>query len=127
MGKELTYQEILQAVSNRQFKPIYVMMGEEAYYIDRLLEAIISNALPEEERDFCLTTLYGGDTTTHDVINTARAFPMGTRFVDVDWNLFEIGFLPSPLDAKTFTGIVDGITIVYCYVLSYLRLRETEA
>ena len=60
-------------------------------------------------------------------VNMWMAFPMGTRFVDVDWNLFEIGFLPSPLDAKTFTGIVDGITIVYCYVLSYLRLRETEA
>ena len=60
-------------------------------------------------------------------VNMWMAFPMGARFVDVDWNLFEIGFLPSPLDAKTFTGIVDGITIVYCYVLSYLRLRETEA
>ena len=83
MGKELTYREILQAVSDRQFKPVYVLMGEEAYYVDRLLEAIVNNALPEEERDFCLTTLYGGDTTTHDVINTARAFPMGTRMVVV--------------------------------------------
>ncbi|MBP5361201.1 MAG: DNA polymerase III subunit delta [Bacteroidaceae bacterium] len=83
MGKEATYPEILKAVTERHFEPVYVLMGEEAYYIDRLVEAIVSNALPEEERDFCLTTLYGGDTTIHDVINVARGFPMGSRMVVV--------------------------------------------
>ena len=60
-------------------------------------------------------------------VNMWLAFPMGTRFVDVNWNLFEIDFLPRPLSATTLMYIVDGITIVYCYVLSFLRLRETEA
>ncbi len=60
-------------------------------------------------------------------VNMWLAFPAGTRFVDVNWNLFEIGFLPQKLEMTTLGCIVDVVTIVYCYVLSFLRLRETEA
>lgn len=60
-------------------------------------------------------------------VNMWMAFPFGTRFVDVDWSLVSIGFLPQQLDETTLAYIVEGVTILYCYVLSFLRLRETEA
>ena len=90
MGKETTYEEVLKDINAGRFKPLYVLMGAEPYYIDRLLEAIVSKALPEEERDFCLTTFYGADTTANAVINSARSFPMGSRMVVVVKNANEL-------------------------------------
>ena len=90
MAKELTFEEILKDINAHNFKPVYVLMGDEPYFIDRLLDGIVSNALPEEERDFCLTTLYGADTTANAVINMARSFPMGSRLVVVVRNAKEL-------------------------------------
>ncbi len=90
MAKELTFEEILKDINAHNFKPVYVLMGDEPYFIDRLLDGIVSNALPEEERDFCLTTLYGADTTANAVINMARSFPMGSRMVVVVKNANEL-------------------------------------
>jgi hypothetical protein len=60
-------------------------------------------------------------------VNMWMAFPFGTRFVDVDWSLVSLDIMPQNFSERTFAYIVEGLTIVYCYVLSYLRLRETEA
>lgn len=90
MAKELTFEEILKDINAHNFKPVYVLMGDEPYFIDRLLDGIVSNALPEEERDFCLATLYGADTTANAVINMARSFPMGSRMVVVVKNANEL-------------------------------------
>ena len=56
MAQEIPDEEILNGIKAHDFKPVYMLMGEEPYFIDQLTEAIVSNALPEEERDFCLTT-----------------------------------------------------------------------
>ncbi|MEG1403866.1 MAG: DNA polymerase III subunit delta, partial [Bacteroides sp.] len=32
--KELTYDDIFKELKEKQYKPIYYLMGEEAYYID---------------------------------------------------------------------------------------------
>ena len=90
MAKEITFEDILKDINARNFKPVYLLMGEEPYFIDRLLDAIVSNALPMEERDFCLTTFYGADTTANAVINTARSFPMGSRMVVVVKNAHDL-------------------------------------
>lgn len=83
MAKEQSLSEILRAIRAHQFKPIYVLMGVEPYYIDLLHNEIVNNALPEAERDFCMQTFYGADTTANAVINAARSFPMGTRMLVV--------------------------------------------
>lgn len=57
-------------------KPIYFLMGEEPYYIDKLTEFIEQNVLEEHERDFNQSILYGRDVTMEDVIGTAKRFPM---------------------------------------------------
>ncbi len=71
-----TYEEIVRAVRAGSFAPIYYLMGEEAYYIDKLSEFIADAALKEEERDFNLTVCYGTDVTVDEVINAARRFPL---------------------------------------------------
>lgn len=75
-GSVISYEEIVRQVRAGQFKPIYYLMGEESYYIDRVCDYIVTNALKEEERDFNLTVFYGPDTDVATVINTAKRYPM---------------------------------------------------
>ncbi len=72
----ISYEDIVRDVRAGDFKPIYYLMGEEAYYIDRIADYIVEQALTEDERDFNLTILYGSQTTGEDVINAAKRYPM---------------------------------------------------
>lgn len=83
MPNEITFDAIVRDIEAKKFKPVYVLMGEEAYYIDRIQKAILENALLPEDRDFCLSIFYGGETTANEVINAARSFPMGERLLVV--------------------------------------------
>jgi hypothetical protein len=69
----ITYEEIVRQVRAGDFKPIYYLMGEEPYYIDRLADFIVDNALKEEEKDFNLTVLYCSQTDGGEVVNAAKA------------------------------------------------------
>lgn len=53
-----TRQQIETDIRKKQFAPIYLLMGEESFYIDRIADMILKNALTEEEKDFNLTTYY---------------------------------------------------------------------
>lgn len=79
MAKKDTNQHlaILQDIRNKVFKPVYLLMGEESYYIDLICETIIENALKDSERDFNQTILYGADIDDFAiVVNAAKRFPM---------------------------------------------------
>ncbi len=71
------YLEILRDIRNKNFKPVYFLMGEESYFIDLITEAIIANALTDEERDFNQTIIYGADVANYGVVvNAAKRYPM---------------------------------------------------
>ncbi len=70
------FKKLLQEIPQRQFAPVYLLMGEESYFIDKLEHAITENALSESERDFNLTIAYGKDSTASDIAVNARRYPM---------------------------------------------------
>ena len=72
----ITYQEIVRQIQAGDYKPIYYLMGDEPYYIDRISDYIVERALTEDERDFNLTILYGPQTTGEEVVNAAKRYPM---------------------------------------------------
>ncbi len=72
----IAYEDIVRDVRAGNFAPVYYLMGEEAYYIDRISDYIVEKALKEEERDFNLTVFYGTDTDAQTVINAAKRYPM---------------------------------------------------
>lgn len=76
MAKEITYEEIVRDIKEKHFKPIYYLMGEESYYIDRIADYIADTALTETEKEFNQTILYGADTDIHSIINAAKRYPM---------------------------------------------------
>ena len=58
--------------------PVYYLMGDEPFFIDSIADYIREHALPEEARDFNQIVLYGNETTMNEVIQRARAYPMGS-------------------------------------------------
>lgn len=76
MSKEVTYDEIARDLKNRIYKPVYYLMGEESYYIDKISEYISQTVLTEEEKEFNQTVMYGSDIDVATIINTAKRYPM---------------------------------------------------
>ncbi len=80
MAKEVTYEEIVRNLKNEVYSPIYFLMGEEDYYIDRISDYLVNHALTEIEKEFNLTVLYGADTDIATVINAAKRYPMMSKY-----------------------------------------------
>lgn len=75
-NESLSAIQICNAAKKKKFLPIYILMGEESYYIDLIAETIIENALTEDEKDFNLTTFYGLDADVKVVISASKRFPV---------------------------------------------------
>ncbi len=69
-------KEIVTAIKNKQFHPVYFLMGEEAYYIDAISDYIENSILSEEEKGFNQMVLYGRDVSIDDIISQAKRYPM---------------------------------------------------
>jgi DNA polymerase-3 subunit delta len=78
--KEYTYEEICRDIKDRNFYPIYFLMGEEPYFIDRITDLLLNSVLTEDEIDFNRIVLYGADSTVVKVLNAARRFPMMSEY-----------------------------------------------
>jgi DNA polymerase-3 subunit delta len=72
----LAPEDILKAVQQRQFQPVYFLQGDEPYFIDTVADALESSVLPESERSFNQTVLYGKDTDAAGILGQAKRFPM---------------------------------------------------
>jgi DNA polymerase-3 subunit delta len=68
--------KIINDIKNGNIKPIYFLMGEEPYYIDKLTEYIEDNVLSEDEKGFNQMVLYGRDVSVEDIISNAKRYPM---------------------------------------------------
>ena len=69
-------REIVKDARQGIFKPVYLLMGDEPYYVDMVCDAILEHCLDESERDFNQTVCYGADVTADAVITAARRYPM---------------------------------------------------
>lgn len=68
--------QIVSAIKNGQIKPIYFLMGEEPYYIDKIANYIEDHLMPEEEKGFNQMVMYGRDTTVDEIISNSKRYPM---------------------------------------------------
>lgn len=69
-------KQLLIDVKKGNIKPIYFLMGEEAFFIDMVSGYIEKNILSEEERGFNQVILYGKDVSIQDIIANAKRYPM---------------------------------------------------
>ena len=66
----------MDELKQKTFKPIYLFMGEETYFIDQLSDYLQNNILAEAERSFNEMIFYGKDADVLNIINSARRYPM---------------------------------------------------
>jgi len=76
----MDYKEIIQQTKKKIFSPIYVLHGEEPYFIDLISDYIEDHALDPAERDFNQTVLYGRDVKWAELIALAKGFPMMANY-----------------------------------------------
>ena len=72
----MKYEEILRDLKNKVYHPIYLLMGEEPYFIDQITDYISNHVLDAGEKEFNQTVVYGSDINVADLISTAKRYPM---------------------------------------------------
>lgn len=72
--------EIIKDLKARKFKPLYLLQGEESYYIDQVVDFMENNILGDAERGFNQTVLYGKDTDMATILNAAKRYPMMAEY-----------------------------------------------
>ena len=126
MAKEagITYMDIVKDVRAGKFAPVYLLMGEEDYYIDQVSQYILAQALQPEERDFNYDLLYGAETRGSDVISIARQFPMMA-----DRRVVMVREFQSLQDKDTLTAYVKNpsptTVLILCHKHGKLDGRRT--
>lgn len=76
----MTFEQIQNNLKNKIYHPVYLFMGEESYFIDKLTDYMTQNILEESEKGFNQTVLYGRDVDIEDVISIARRYPMMSAY-----------------------------------------------
>jgi len=69
-------KEILMDLKAGKFDPVYVLQGEETYYIDLIANYIEANAIQDSERSFNQVVVYGKDVNVATILTNAKRFPM---------------------------------------------------
>lgn len=73
--KQLTFAALRRQIKTERPEHVYLLHGEEGYFIDALAETFES-LVPEADRDFNLYTFYAPETDMNTVVDTCRRYPM---------------------------------------------------
>jgi len=118
---------IVSNIKNKNLKPIYFLMGEEPYYIDKIEELITSSVLSESEKGFNQMILYGGDVSIDEIVSNAKRFPMMA-----DYQVIIVR--EAQLLSRTIENLADYIEnmqsttiLVFCYKYKTLDKRKKLA
>ena len=119
--------EVLRIVNDIKagnIKPIYFLMGEEAYYIDKLSDYIEKNVLTEDEKGFNQTVLYGRDVSVEDIISTAKRYPMmSERQVVIVKEAQDLSRTIDKLESYVENPLLSTV-LVFCYKYKTLDKRK---
>ena len=76
----VTFAALNKEIKSGKFRNIYVLHGEEPYFIDRLQQLIIDTALTEDQRDFNLSLFYGDKANVREVISACQQYPAFSQY-----------------------------------------------
>lgn len=119
----ISYESIMKDLKARKYSPVYVLMGEEPFYIDKICDYISENVLQPEERDFNQTVVFGADVTGAQVADLCKGYPMMSEYrvvvVKEAQNLRNLEALEKYLENPVKTTI-----LVFCYKNGKLDSRK---
>lgn len=76
----VTFTSLSKEIKGGTFRNIYVLQGEEPYFIDRLQQMIIDTALTEDQRDFNLSLYYGNTANVREIISACQQYPAFSQY-----------------------------------------------
>ena len=79
-AKNVGFESIMRDLEAGKYLPVYYLMGDEPYYIDKISDYIATHVLQPEERDFNQTILFGSDVTGSQIADAARRYPMMSEY-----------------------------------------------
>jgi DNA polymerase-3 subunit delta len=75
----ITFEEIKRELEQGIYRPVYLLMGAEPYFIDVIADYIEEHCLSEADKAFNQTIFYGKDTNAVDIVHEAMQYPLGER------------------------------------------------
>lgn len=72
----MTYENILAELKQKKYRPIYMLAGEEVFFIDKLTRIFEHEILSDADRNFNQTVVYGKDTDMVSIVAACKQFPM---------------------------------------------------
>lgn len=122
-------QKIITDIKAKRYAPVYLLQGEEPYYIDLVSDFIEANVLTESEKSFNKVILYGKESPVHVILNHAKRFPMmAERQVVIVREAQEIPDLAKDTGQKLlldyFQRPVPSTLLVLCHKYKTLDKRK---
>lgn len=71
-----TYESVMRDLKAKKYAPVYILMGDESYYVDKIADYIADNVLEPDDRDFNQTIIFGADTTAAQIADLCRGYPV---------------------------------------------------
>ncbi|MDD5149080.1 MAG: DNA polymerase III subunit delta [Flavobacterium sp.] len=116
--------KIVNDIKAGNIKPIYFLMGEESYYIDKLSDYIEDKVLTEDEKGFNQTVLYGRDVSIDDIVSTAKRYPMmAERQVVIVKEAQDLSRTIDKLESYVENPMLSTV-LVFCYKYKTLDKRK---
>ena len=75
-----TFSEIKNDIKLKKLSPVYLLMGEEEYFIDKITNLFIQNILSDVEKEFNLNVLYGKDTSVDQIVSICKKYPLMSSY-----------------------------------------------
>jgi DNA polymerase-3 subunit delta len=73
----MEYKELMTSLKNKKYVPVYLLTGEEPYFINKASDYIEEHFFEDEAlKDFNFQLLYGKDVTANQVVAFAKEYPM---------------------------------------------------
>ncbi len=119
----ITYGTVMRDLKTRKFAPIYILGGQESYYIDKISDYLAQNVLQPEERDFNQTIVYGPDVTSAQVVDLALRYPMMSEHQVIIVKESQTLKNLDPLQ-KYFEKPQKSTILVFCHKNGKLDLRK---
>lgn len=75
-NENINYRDIIRSIRKKDCAPVYLLMGEEAYYIDVIVENFEKYLIADEDKDFNYNMFYGHDADIDYIVGVAQQFPV---------------------------------------------------
>lgn len=121
-----SFDDILNDLKKKIYRPVYFLSGEEPYYIDLISDYIEENFLQPEEKEFNQSVIYGRDTNVEDIIFNCKRYPMMSNY--------QVVIVKEAQDVKKIEELekyvenpMESTILVICYKYTKIDKRKTFA